>query len=240
MRMGLFHAAMAVITIKMSALAFVGSVIRSPALFEWAQRGWAGLCLRAAGVRVRVTGGEHAPPDRAQVIVANHASFFDVWALIHALPVKGRFVAKVELARVPVMARAMGSGGHLFVDRKRPVRARRQIQDAARDMRERKLTYLLFPEGTRSHDGEVGRFKFGAFALAIEARVPLVPAYIQGGFEVWPRGRGSIRPREMVIHLAPPVPLGGAENLKRSEVAATVRRTMLALREKATDQAPRG
>ena len=124
------------------------------------------------------------------VYASNHSSMFDIWALAAALPGSIRFVAKQELARIPLLGQAM---------RRRRPRHDRPHQPRAGDggvrrrrrerIREQGVSTVVFPEGTRSRTGELLPFKNAPFGLAIAAQVPLVPLYVHAHVPHPPQGR---------------------------------------------------
>ncbi|MEE8561062.1 MAG: lysophospholipid acyltransferase family protein, partial [Gemmatimonadota bacterium] len=163
-------------TIFFSLVAIVAGLLRAPkSTFDWVHRNWSRSVLRAAGVEVRVTGLEHVVPDGAQIFVSNHQSMFDIWALFATLPVSLRFVAKREMARIPLLSRAMRAAGHVFIDRQDRVQAAEVMRRAGKRMLREGLSLGLFPEGTRARDGRLKPFKKGTFVLAIETQTTLVP-----------------------------------------------------------------
>lgn len=225
-----FRVVAVVSTFVFSVLGIAGGLLRAPhSWFDWVHRNWARSLLRAAGVRVHVEGVEHLVPGRAQILVANHQSLFDIWALMAVLPASLRFVAKAELARIPVFASAMRAAGHVFIDRGKASTAGEMIRAAGERMRRDGLTLVLFPEGTRSSDGELGRFLRGSFALAIETQAHLVPAAIDGGREVMPRGARRIEPGPMRIRMAPAVALAGKTSADRDALVRDTEATVASL-----------
>lgn len=175
-----------------------------------AARNWAKTILWAAGVKVRFEGLEHLRTDAPQIVVANHQSWFDVFALAAELPVRYRFVAKKELGEIPVFGRAWMSCGHVSVDRGNREAAIEALDQAWREVHEDKLTMVLFPEGTRSPDGRLKDFKKGAFVLAVQGQVPLVPMAVTGSRAIMPKGDFGIRSGEIVIRVGEPIPTKGA------------------------------
>jgi 1-acyl-sn-glycerol-3-phosphate acyltransferase len=162
-------------TLFFSLVAVVGGLVRAPkGLFDWIHRNWARSVLGAAGVRIEAKGLEHVHEGRAYVFVSNHQSFFDVWTMMATLPASIRFVAKQELARIPIFAAACRAAGHVFIDRRDAVAAGEAIRVAGQQMEKEGLSLFFFPEGTRSADGKLRRFKKGSFALAIETQLELV------------------------------------------------------------------
>ncbi len=121
---------------------------------------------------------------------ANHASALDILIVFGHLPVDFRIVYKRSLSLVPLVGWAIWLGGHLPIDRSHPFRARRSLDAAARRIRGG-TSVVVFPEGTRSPDGSVRRFKRGSFGLAIAAGVPVVPVSLAGV-----KARGAARPAE--------------------------------------------
>jgi len=175
-----------------------------------AARRWAEAMLWAAGVRVVLEGVENLLTDAPQIVVSNHQSWFDVFALAAHLPVRYRFVAKRELEGIPVFGRAWKSCGHVSVDRGNREAAIEALDQAWREVHEDRLTMVLFPEGTRSPDGRLKAFKKGAFVLAVQGQVPLVPVAVLGSREVMAKGEMSIRSGEIRVRIGIPIPTAGA------------------------------
>lgn len=173
-------------------------------------RRWARVILKAAGVSVKTEGIENLRKDEPQIIVSNHQSWFDVFALAAHLPVRYRFVAKRELEDIPLFGRAWKSCGHIAVDRGNREAAIESLEQAWREIHEDKLTMILFPEGTRSPDGRLQKFKKGAFVMAIQGQVPLVPVAVRGSREVMPKGKMTVRSGSITLRVGPPIPTEGS------------------------------
>lgn len=221
MRTALFHVATALSTFFFSTLGIVCGLFRAPhGWFDWIHRNWAGSILWSAGARLEVEGIEHSEPGRGQILVANHQSMFDIWALMAAAPWSVRFIAKAELAKIPIFAAACRAAGHVFIDRGRASQAAEAIRVAGERMRREGLTLVLFAEGTRSADGELGAFRRGAFSLAIETQAVLLPVAIDGGAGVLPRGGRRVHPGTIRIRIAPGVPLEGRTAADRDALLA--------------------
>jgi 1-acyl-sn-glycerol-3-phosphate acyltransferase len=187
---------------------------------------WSRLLLRLLGVAVRVTGLEHVPPGPA-VYAANHASTLDIFVVFGHLPVDFRIVYKKSLSLIPLVGWAIRLGGHIPIDRSNPVRARRSIDAAARRIRGG-TSVVVFPEGTRSRDGAVHRFKRGSFGLALATGVPVVPVSLVGVKSVVPHGLTSVRPGTVGVVLHPPVPVAGRSPDEVEALAEEVRRIVAA------------
>ena len=224
-----------------STLSIVGGMRGVPHAFhDRVHRGWARALLRAAGVTVRADGLENIEAGEPVILVSNHQSNFDIFSLFLALPVSIRFVAKSELAQIPVLAHAMRAAGHVFIDRTDRRGSAGAMRLAGDRLRSEKLCLGLFPEGTRSRDGQLGRFKKGSFVLAIETQLPIVPIAVDGGWRL--AGRGRIRPGEVRIRVGKPIPTAGKSTDDRdevlAEVMAVVEGLLASLRAESADSTP--
>lgn len=201
------------------SVAIVASLLgRRGGIYTWATRGWSRAILRASRAPVTAEGMEHVRSDRAQVIVSNHASWFDIFAIAAVVPGPFHFVGKRELDRIPLFGRAWRAAGHVSVDRSNRQSALESMRAAGVRVREEGGAVIVFAEGTRSRDGALQPFKKGAFALAAEVGIPVVPTVVLGSREVMPADRWRIRPHPVRVRFGEPVstadlPLGSLEEL---------------------------
>lgn len=190
---------------------------------------WAPLLLGGAGARLEVEGADRVDWSRPLVLACNHQSMIDVPVLFRAVPVPLRFALKRELAAVPVVgwyARAMGM---VFIDRGSARNARGSLRAAVAHLRGENAI-VAFPEGTRSQDGDVGAFKGGAFQLAIEAGVPVVPVAIAGSGAVLPAaGFFRVRPGTIRLRFGEPVETTALSPQDRQALARRTREAVVAL-----------
>jgi len=198
-------------------------------LYDRAQRYWARSILAAAGIPVTVEGAEHLAPDAPQIVAANHASFFDILALLGWLPGDPKFIAKKEIFAIPVMGGAMKAAGHVRMDRGHQKQAFDAYVQATGQLRERRLTVVVYPEGTRTRTGELGPFKKGAFVFAIVSGAPVVPCYVSGAFGIQPKGRIRVHRQPIRITLGAPIGVDGLTVEDREALAERVRQAVLAL-----------
>jgi len=184
-------------------------------------RWWLRRLLRLAGVRVNIRGLEHVP-DPPVLFMANHQSMLEPVILLTYLPHNVRVFPKKELFRIPIMGHLMRLAGFIPVDRQRPERARRDLTRAL-EMFPHRISFMIFPEGTRTRDGHLQPFKRGGFVLAIHAQVPIVPISIWGAYEMLPKGEWRIRPGVVHVVIHPPVATRGLGIEDRFALADRVR-----------------
>ncbi|HSG46462.1 MAG TPA: lysophospholipid acyltransferase family protein [Longimicrobiales bacterium] len=193
-------------------------------------RKWSLLMLRAAGVRVVLENEGVIDPDRPQILVANHVSWFDVPALAGHLPGKYRFVAKQELTKVPLFGPAWQAAGHIAIDRFDRSKAIDSLAEARRKLEEDRPTVVMFAEGTRSRTGELRPFKKGAFVLGIQTGVEVVPAAILGSREVMAKGSWWVHTgRTIRIRFGTPIPVDGLEMKDRDSLTERAHRAVAEL-----------
>lgn len=195
-----------------------------------APRRWARGILRAAACSVKVEGLGHLREEGPQIVVANHQSWFDVFALAAHLPVRYRFVAKKELRRIPIFGPAWQAAGHVSIDRDDLSSAIEALEEAADGIQKEAVTVVMFPEGTRSPTGELLSFKKGAFVLAIQARVPVVPIAVLGTHEIMPKGSWRITPGEITLRIGEPLPTAELVHRDREELRNRAWRAVAALK----------
>ena len=183
-------------------------------------RAWAWLILKTTGVRVRVTGLERIDPARSYVLASNHQSIYDIPIVFASLPLQLRIVAKESLGRIPFLGWHLQRTGHLLVDRRNPGLA--IVQKMKRLVREAH-SLIVFPEGTRSVDGTIGRFKKGTFLVAIDAQLPVVPVTITGSRHVMQKGRLMVSPGEVSLTVHEPISTVGVGRQEVMDFSERVR-----------------
>lgn len=161
------------------------------------------FALRLAGVRVRVEGRENIPAGVC-LFVANHTSNVDPPVVVGAIPRRVALLGKKEVFNIPILAAALRLASFVPVDRANREAALASVEQAIGYLKAG-VSFLIFPEGTRSPDGRLARFKKGSFVMAIRAGVWVVPISVEGAPRVMRKGEFAIRPGEVTVKFHPPV-----------------------------------
>jgi 1-acyl-sn-glycerol-3-phosphate acyltransferase len=161
--------------------------------------------LALAGIKVKVTGKENVIPETPYVFVSNHLSLFDIPVLQRYVPNDFGFVFKKEIAKVPLFGWQMQLSPHIIIDRQNPAKAMKSIEKAKEMLTRKKISVLLFPEGTRSKTGEMLPFKRGAFHLATQVGFPIIPVTISGTKNLWQKKPLRINPGTVKLHFDKPI-----------------------------------
>lgn len=181
---------------------------------------WAQFIIRILLLPVKVEGRENLVKGQSYVFVANHQGAFDIFLIYGFLSRNFKWMMKRQLRQMPFVGKACESAHHIFVD-KRGASKIRETYDRARQTLQGGMSLVVFPEGARSFTGHMGVFKRGAFMLADDIELPVVPLTINGSFDIMPRTRDMKwvvwHPLRLTIH-KPILPVGkGADNIKYLE-----------------------
>ncbi len=207
-----------VLTILTAVFTIVLSPVFPNAQFSYfPARWWGRFFCYLLFVKVKITGIEKLDPKKSYVIAANHQSIYDIFVVYGWLPMIFKWVMKAELRKIPLVGKACESAGHIFIDRKNPVAAKKSLDKAEAQLRNG-VSVVVFPEGTRTYTGQMGKFKKGAFRMATDLHLPIVPVTLRGCFERLPRNGFIITPGtiEMIVH--EPVEVEGYEHEKQPEL----------------------
>ena len=167
---------------------------------NWGARNW----LRLSGVKVNVTGREFLDPQQPYVFVANHRSYYDAVPLFAYTGRRMGMVGKKELLKAPILGYGMGFVNVIAIDRSNRERAVESIQEGTRRLRSG-ISFGVCPEGTRARPGEMLPFKKGAFHMAVQAGVPVVPMAIRNSDRLMGRGTGEAWPGTIEVIMSQPV-----------------------------------
>ena len=181
---------------------------------------WAQFIIRILMLPVKVEGRENLVKGQSYVFVANHQGAFDIFLIYGLLCRNFKWMMKRQLRQMPFVGKACEAAHHIFVD-KRGASKIRATYDSARQTLQGGMSLVVFPEGARTFTGHMGVFKRGAFMLADDIELPVVPLTINGSFDIMPRTRDMKwvvwHPLRLTIH-KPIQPIGkGADNIKYLE-----------------------
>ncbi|MFC1513274.1 lysophospholipid acyltransferase family protein [Thermodesulfobacteriota bacterium] len=209
-----------ILTIVTSLAGLLGTMIfgMSSTNAQCFPRLWAKLLLRLSGVTVTIKGGQSLINGNPYIFAGNHQSQFDIFALQGFLGHDFRWLAKKELFDVPVFGTAMRRVGYISVDRSHSRAAVKSLDVAAKRIAAG-TSVIIFPEGTRSADGELLPFKSGTMVLAIKAAVPVVPMAIVGTHAILPKGHLLAKSGKVVIRLGEPIETSGYKVKQKHELA---------------------
>jgi putative phosphoserine phosphatase/1-acylglycerol-3-phosphate O-acyltransferase len=157
-----------------------------------------------AGITLSIKGEEHLWSHRPAVFILNHQSNADMLIAIKLIRKEARGVAKMELKKMPVVGQILEASGTIFLDRTDKEKAIEALKPAI-DSLKSGISIVIFPEGTRSYDYTLGSFKKGAFHIAMEAGVPIVPIVLKNAHDVMPRGKNIFNPALVEVIIHPPV-----------------------------------
>jgi 1-acyl-sn-glycerol-3-phosphate acyltransferase len=170
---------------------------------------WTELILRMGGVVLKIRGSEHIDPRQQYIFMVNHQSNLDIPVLIRSLAsFQLRWIAKRELLWIPFFGWAMWASRHITVNRADPLDAIRSLK-RAKERIAAGISIVVFPEGTRSRDGKLLRFKKGGFLLAAQAKRPIVPVTINGTRQALPAGAWWLRDGTVEVTIGEPIAVDG-------------------------------
>jgi len=196
--------AIAVYTIVLGVASITSSFFdRNGHFAHGCARWWSRLILATTGVKVTVEGLERVVPGKTYVFVANHQSIYDIPVLFWSMPFQLRIIAKESLGNFPMLGPHLKRTGHMLVDRSRPDKA--GILSWASRLTSNGLSLVVFPEGTRSRTGMMGKFKGGSILLAMQAGLPLVPISVIGSRHVMKKGELTTRPGQVTLVVHDPI-----------------------------------
>jgi 1-acyl-sn-glycerol-3-phosphate acyltransferase len=187
---------------------------------------WGKIQLRITGTRVLIQGLGNIDSQKSFILVSNHQSTFDIFALLGYLPIQFRWTAKAELFRTPFMGWAMSRIGYIPIERNSPKKAYRSMLRAAEVVR-RGTSIIIFPEGTRSPDGNLQPFKKGVFLIALKSQAPILPITIQGASRIMRKGDWRTYPGQVRIQIDPPIETAGTPAEKEEQLSQRVRSVLV-------------
>lgn len=162
---------------------------------------WARIICYTSFVKIHTIGNENIETNKSYIFLANHQSTFDIFLIYGWLNNKFKWVMKKEIHNIPLVGKACEIMGHIFINRSSAIQAQKSLLLAEAKLKNGN-SIVIFPEGTRTKDGKLGKFKKGAFTIARDLHLPIVPITIKGAFEVMPYNKFFFKPGTiyMIIH----------------------------------------
>jgi 1-acyl-sn-glycerol-3-phosphate acyltransferase len=211
-----------VVLITSSIIAYFLSFFNSNVPLVMARTMWAPIILKAFGVsNYKVNGIDNIPKGEPLVIVSNHQSQIDIPIIFKALPINLRFVAKESLKKVPFLGQYMTMTKMVFINRSDKRKASNSMKSAALQV-SKGSSVIIFPEGTRSINGELGDFKMGAFVLAKNANVNILPVAIKGSFEIFPSNTFFFKPGNVTVEIGKPISSNDDAKITKDAVRTSI------------------
>jgi 1-acyl-sn-glycerol-3-phosphate acyltransferase len=188
---------------------------------------WAKQILNIAEANIEVHGQETIPRGESYVLMSNHASFLDIPSVIRAFPYSVRMVAKKEMGAVPVFGHALRQIGTIIVDRSDTKKSIAEL-NKGKAILNNNVSVWIAPEGTRSKDGKLGRFRKGGFHLAMQLGVRILPIWIQGTYDIYsPTAKSAKRGGQIQVRFGAPIATQGMVKDNLNELMESVRNAML-------------
>lgn len=216
-----------VVTILAATITIVGSICGGSRSFGYYPGHiWAKIFCWLSLVRVTVVGRENIDRRTSYVFVANHQGAYDIFAIYGYLGHNFRWMMKKSLERIPFVGYSCKVSGHIYVDNSTPSATAQTMATAERQLRGG-MSVVVFPEGSRSRSGKMHAFRRGAFKLATEFSLPVVPITIDGAYRVMPRG--AVLPRPGKIRLTIHHPIEASADTGRHELAELLEKSQEAI-----------
>lgn len=192
-------------TIITALITIIGSILFGGRWWGyWPAHCWAKLFCILSFVRVTVKGRENILKGTSYVFVANHQGAYDIFAIYGYLGHNFKWMMKKALERIPLVGYSCRRAGHIYVDNRTPAAIRQTMADAERQLAGG-MSVVVFPEGSRTLDGKVHAFRRGAYTLAVEFGLPVVPLTIDGAYKVMPRTALLPRPGHITLTIHRPI-----------------------------------
>lgn len=216
-----------VATILAATVTIVGSMLGfQRSMGYWPGHIWAVIFCALSLVKVRVKGCENIDRRTSYVFVANHQGAYDIFAIYGYLGHNFRWMMKKGLEKIPFVGYSCRVSGHIFVDNSTPSATARTMATAEKQL-SGGMSVVVFPEGSRSRDGRMHAFRRGAFKLATEFSLPVVPITIDGAYRVM--RRGSLLPHWGTINLTIHRPIAVSAETGRHELSELMERSSEAI-----------
>lgn len=211
-----------VLTILTALVTTIGSLIGSAHFWGYYPgKIWSQLTCYILLIPVKVKGREKVHKHTSYVFVSNHQGAFDIFLIYGFLGRNFKWMMKKSLRKIPLVGKACESAGHIFVDRTNPQKMVAMMRQAESSLTDG-VSLVVFPEGSRTATGHLGNFKRGAFQLADDLQLAVVPVTINGSFDILPRNGKWVHRHRLTLTIQDPIPPKGKgpENVKATMAEA--------------------
>lgn len=197
---------------------------------EWLhkiQQFWSRSFFYLLFIPVKIEGLDNIDRHTSYVFVCNHQSMSDVFAVYGWLPVIFKWIMKKELRKIPFVGSACAAAGHIYIDRSNKMAAMRSLQEVEKQLHDG-VCVVIFPEGTRTKTGEVGLFKRGAFTIARDLKLPIVPLSISGCYEVMPYNKYYAKRHSVTLKVGKPMDFASYPEEEQKNIIEKIRENVIA------------
>ncbi len=211
-----------VLTLLTALTTMIGCTINQRIFSYYPGMWWSKLTCIISLCPVKISGKEKLNKHQSYIFVANHQGAYDIFLIYGYLGQPIKWVMKQSLRNIPLVGKACESAGFIFVDSSSPQAAARAIAQAEAKLQDG-ASIAIFPEGSRSKTGKLGKFKKGAYQMALDLRLPIVPVTINGTFEVMPSGSFLLNPHTIELIIHEPIPVADINKGNIREAASKIR-----------------
>lgn len=183
---------------------------------------WSLLNIFLSGTRLTIRGKEKINTNLTHIVMSNHQSLFDVWALIGKIPLQIRWIVKAEIRKIPIFGYTLERMGHIYVDRKKRAAAYISLETAAGKIKNG-TSVIIFPEGTRSNDGHLLKFRMGGIIMALKSGVPILPVTVNGSRFVLPKNTLALMPGKIEIVVGDMIDASTYDENNKNELMEKIR-----------------
>jgi len=183
---------------------------------------WSLLNIFLSGTRLTIRGKEKINTNLTHIVMSNHQSLFDVWALIGKIPLQIRWIVKAEIRKIPIFGYTLERMGHIYVDRKKRAAAYISLETAAEKIKNG-TSVIIFPEGTRSNDGHLLKFRMGGIILALKSGVPILPVTVNGSRFVLPKNTLALMPGKIEVVVGDMIDASTYDENNKNELMEKIR-----------------
>ena len=221
-----FWAAIATIILGISVMV-AGMLSRTGNLAFSISKLWAYIMLAVSFVRTEIKNKDKILKGKSYIIISNHQSFCDIIALVTTLGIQYRWFIKKEILKTPIFGYALYASRNIFIDRSNTARAIESINKGI-DRLPRDVSIMVFPEGTRSPDGQIHEFKKGGFVTAVRRKIPILPVTVNGSRRVLPKKSLTLKPGKIQVVIGDPIDTSGYTTDTVQELIDKTRQVVIA------------